>query len=429
MTKTVSTIIVAITTAALILGSAGCRPEPPVADTAPVVVGTEPADGAAAVSPDSRIGVSFSRSMQIASVAEHITITPAVAGPWRSEEGLVYIQPVEPLKPGETYTITLAPGALAEDGAACTAGGTWSFTVAEPSVGQLPGLRSLAPLPALPGVLALTFGPESGPSDVDLYVASDQEVGRLARAGSSAESSGGEWSYETLSDGWSGIEDIAFDHEGNLWLAVAEKENYRVVRLGADGREVLTLPVDQPQYPEGSWNWFYPRSLAFAPNGDILLLGTDRVRRMDPTTGEVREDLGVGVLSGAVTEGYFGPSGLLVDESAELVWVNNGFNYGPTGGVVGLSLVDGQVVESYRVGVSKYRGLARDQWGNFYLVSDFPEPHHLRVLGPDGLSLDNLAVPDRDISGYAHELAVFGDILYVTDGHAGVILRYSLSGD
>jgi len=414
--------VITIGLAALVLfatAGGGCarRPKPPP-DPGPVVLASEPAGGSTGVAADAQIGLRFDRPMDIASVAERLAIDPAVEGCWSAEANLVSFQPVEPLRPGTTYRLTLSPGAAGLDGVVSQESGTWSFTVAGTSFGQLPALRDLPPLPVLPGVRALVFGRFG-----ELYAASDEALGVLPPGGDE---------FQILSTGWWGIEDIAVDHEGRLWLLLAQKEDYRVVRLDEAGHEDRSLPLKQPVFArDDDWCWFYPRNLAALPDGDLLVLGTDRVRRLDPVTGEVKQDLGVGALSGAVTEGYFGPSGLVLEIERGTLHVNNGFDCSPSGGIVSISLSDGEVTETRRVGTANYHGLARDRWGNFYLVSQSAEPRHLLVFGPSGDPLGDLIdAPRQDPHGYlSGKLLVWDDVLYICSEQDGTIIRYALSHD
>ncbi|KKM11228.1 hypothetical protein SY88_09825 [Clostridiales bacterium PH28_bin88] len=96
---------------------------------------------------------------------------------------------------------------------------------------------------------------------------------------------------------------------------------------------------------------------------------------------------------------------------------------------MGIRLSDGEIVEAYRLGVDKYHGLTRDRWGNFYLISQSPEPRNLRVFGPDGSPLDALLkAPKQDPNGYqSQKLLIRDDVLYVTDGEKGMILRFALT--
>jgi len=381
-----------------------------------VVVAPTPPDGATGVATDARIGLTFDRPMDITSVAQCLEIVPAVGGYWSADGNLITIQPAEPLRSGTTYRLTLSAGAVGLDGRVSSATGTWSFTVADPTYGRLPVLRDLPPLPALPGVRALAFG-ASG----ELYVASGETIGLLTP-------DSGE--FQLLTTGWRDIEDVAVDPQGQVWLLIAQKDNYRVVRLDEAGYEDVTLPLEQPEFTnDEQWCWFYPKNLAFLPDGDLLVLGTDRVRRLDPVTGEIRQDLGVGVLSGAVTEGYFGPSGLVVDSDLGTLHVNNGFEYSANGGIVSIGISDGEVTGARRVGTGKYHGLARDCWGNFYLISQAAEPRHLLVFGPSGDPLaDLIATPEQDPDGYlSGELLVWGDVLYVCSERDGFIIRYALT--
>ncbi|KKM09148.1 hypothetical protein SY88_19935 [Clostridiales bacterium PH28_bin88] len=145
----------------------------------PIVLGVEPQDGAVDVSRNSRIGIRFDRPMNYGSVAQHLIIVPAVAGPWHEDGGLIYIQPVEPLRPGQKYTVILASGATSQDGNTSTVAMSWSFETEEPQYRHLPALRDLEPIQALTGVRALAFGLNG-----EMYVSTDQEVGQVLSSGS-----------------------------------------------------------------------------------------------------------------------------------------------------------------------------------------------------------------------------------------------------
>gem|GEM_PF-2649646 len=391
-------ILLAFTVAGLAGLVSGCRSQA-------TWVRTVPADRTTSVYRLCRIGVEFDRPMDIDSVARHVRIEPPVAGGWEADQNLIYITPVEPLLPETTYTITLLPGATDVRGNKTESAGQWTFVTTPIVYSQLP---TLTPRPQieLPGVRALAAGPEG-----KLYAASAGEVAAIdvGRDGSAK--------VTRLYGGFSDITDLDVDDEGRVWLLIAEKGAYRIVRLTAAGQADLTMPIEQPEQGAGAFCWFYPRNLAILPGGHLLVLGTDRLRQYTPA-GEVEREIGLGLLAGGVTEEYFGPTGLVLDGST--VYVNNGLAECPRGPEA--FELPARHLRSYPIGVGKYTGLARDRWGNLYLQDD----GNLMVLGPDGDPLGALLeLPEWE--AYAYELLVYGDVLYAACPGRDAVLRWHLT--
>ncbi len=405
--------------AGLVLAGAGLLPG--CAKPAPVLVAMEPPSGSTDVDLSvTRVRLIFDQPMS-QSAAGLASIEPQLPGGWYVEDRAVTFNLIEPLVAGTTYKVTLKAGATSRDGVASTSSGTWSFTARPPAGGHTPVLVALSPLEAFPGLKALAFG-----ANGELYAASDSEVRVLGAA---------DGSFQPLSGGWVSIEDVDVDPAGRLWLLLAEKDNYRAVRLAEpvqDGRSQgqlgadLTVPIGQPTYPQGQWNWFYPKCLAVLPGGDLLVLGTDRVMRLGQDGG-TKAELGVGTLGGSCTEFYVGPAGLVVE--GDTVYVENGKGSAQTRGVVALGL-DGSEPKVYRFGVGRNSGLARDSWGNCYTIRRDPaERVNLAIYGPEGDPLG--AGPPASEGGLdpqatPGEILVRDGVLYVAGGIEGKILRFTI---
>ncbi len=391
------------------------------AKTAPVLVSVEPADGATGVDPGTVLRLVFDQPMS-SSGAGAASVDPPLPGGWYAEGNALTYHPIEPLLNGATYRINLAEGAVSLDGVASKSSGTWTFTVRDAVVGHQPVIRTLEPIEAFPGVRALAFGPEG-----ELYAASDADV-QVRASGVTA--------FAPYSSGWTSIEDVDVDASGRVWLLLAEKDNYRAVRLatpgtgggiGPEGAPFdLTVAIPQPEYPSDQWNWFYPKRLTLLPGGDLLILGTDRVVRLGQD-GQVKAELGVGTLGGSCTEFYIGPAGMVLE--GDTLYVENGKGSADTRGFVGLSL-DGSKTKVYRFGVGGRGGLARDAWGDFYTVSRDPaEPLHLEVFGPEGdeiqgaLSDSSANLDDQTEPG---EMLIRDGVLYIAGGVEGEITRFSI---
>lgn len=96
-------------------------------------------DGAMAPAGEARghepIRVRFSREMVAASAESHFSIAPDVPGEFRWPDARTLIfTPQRALPAGQTYTVTIGAGALAENGAALDAPVTWQFRVRPPRV-------------------------------------------------------------------------------------------------------------------------------------------------------------------------------------------------------------------------------------------------------------------------------------------------------
>lgn len=414
-------VIIAALAAAIAAGGAlaGCaKPKP-----APVLLSVEPADGATDVDRAVVIKLGFDQPMD-PMAGTQATIEPPLPGGWYVEGDNIVFDPVEPLGAGLTYRVTLKAGALSRDGVPSNSSGVWSFSVRPPVGGHTPALAVLDPIEAFPGVRAIAFG-----RDGELYGASDTEVRVLGAGGGS---------FQPYSSGWTSIEDVDVDPLGRVWLLLAEKDNYRAVRLaqssptgdasgGSSGATSdLVVPIPQPTYPAGQWNWFYPKCLTVLADGDLLVLGTDRVMRLGQG-GAVKAELGVGTLGGSCTEFYIGPAGMVLD--GETLYVENGKGSADTRGIVALGL-DGSDARVYRFGIGRRDGLARDEWGNFYSVCrDAAELTHLDVFGPQGDSLEGLlpeSEANLDPQAAPGELLIRDGVLYVAGGAEGKILRFSI---
>jgi Tol biopolymer transport system component len=132
----------------------------------PQVSSTSPSNGGT-VGPDQAISINFSRDMAAAAVKRAITLSPQPAEGYllarsSSVPGRFLLEPVEPLAPGTTYTLTVARSALDVDGNRLQRAALVHFTVgklgsttavvfpAGPSAADYTQVLAASP-PALPG--------------------------------------------------------------------------------------------------------------------------------------------------------------------------------------------------------------------------------------------------------------------------------------
>ena len=407
------------------LASAGVVPGCTAPKSPPVLLSVEPPDGTRNADRSALIILRFDQPMDPAA-ATLASIDPPVAGGWYVQGDTVVFEPVEPLTGGTTYRVSLRPGAPGRGGLLSNSSGTFSFTVRPPVVNHPPSLQGLDPLDAPPGVKALAFGPSG-----KLYAASETEVYLYGPTG-----------FAPYSAGWKGIEDIDVDVSGRLWLLTADSDTYRAVRLSGPTAAAadLVVPVPQPANPKGQGrpSRFYPKCLKVRPDGDLLVLGTDRLLRLGPD-GSVKAELGLGILEGSYTGSYSagsysGPAGMVLAD--ETVWVENGKASPHNRGIVELSCNPaGAAPKVFRFGVGRNEGLARDDWGNFYTAKRLPSGSvRLAVYGPEGDPLEPLfpagsgaaALLDLGTAAAPGELLFHDGVLYVADAAQGRILRFSV---
>jgi Tol biopolymer transport system component len=98
----------------------------------PYVVRTLPEHGGQA-SGTASIGITFDRPMDPASVADRVTVSPAITLTGKSEGSTVWLKPGQPLQIAQKYTVSLESGAVAASGGAqMRRSMRWSFSVRSP---------------------------------------------------------------------------------------------------------------------------------------------------------------------------------------------------------------------------------------------------------------------------------------------------------
>lgn len=123
------------------------------------VVYIYPEDGAS--SPvTATIRVEFGQAVKPDSVEARFSIQPPVAGRITWEANTFYFVPDAPLLPGETYTVTIAPGVEGLDGQGISKPLSWSFTP------RLPVVLYLAPVDAIGRSLWLIPADGGTPTEV-----------------------------------------------------------------------------------------------------------------------------------------------------------------------------------------------------------------------------------------------------------------------
>jgi Tol biopolymer transport system component len=88
----------------------------------------EPGEG---ISIHGQIGVTFNQPMDPASVEAHFSIEPHIEGEFSWDWNTLYFIPGEKLDPGQTYQVSIAPGAQAENGRKLRTPIEWQVTVRE----------------------------------------------------------------------------------------------------------------------------------------------------------------------------------------------------------------------------------------------------------------------------------------------------------
>jgi len=85
----------------------------------------------------SGISIRFNEAMDHDSVTERFRTEPELEGSVSWSGAIMTFQPASALKPGDTYTVALEPGAVSESGRAVLSEYRYSFTVAEPRIAYL----------------------------------------------------------------------------------------------------------------------------------------------------------------------------------------------------------------------------------------------------------------------------------------------------
>ncbi|HTT34692.1 MAG TPA: Ig-like domain-containing protein [Thermoplasmata archaeon] len=132
---TVSGDVLAVATAGTAVGSAEGRVTGPALWSivlVPFVLGTEPADGSAAVDPGSLFIITFGVPMNSTETVAALTIVPAttVVTSWSGNGSVLSVEPVGGWAPSTAYWLSLGPPAATLTGVALPAGLGWGFTTA-----------------------------------------------------------------------------------------------------------------------------------------------------------------------------------------------------------------------------------------------------------------------------------------------------------
>src|SRR5260221_5567058 len=75
------------------------------------------------------IQITFDEPIDLASAEVHFTIDPPAAGTFAVNGGVVTFQPIEPLREGQTYTVTWQSGLGSTTGRALKKAVQWTFTI------------------------------------------------------------------------------------------------------------------------------------------------------------------------------------------------------------------------------------------------------------------------------------------------------------
>ncbi len=102
----------------------------------PTVTATVPADGATNVPRTTPVSLTFDKPMETASVEASLSVNPSVvsASAWSGGNTTLMLAPLDPLRAGTSYTITIAAGARAEDGTDFGFPFAFAFRTAAPSI-------------------------------------------------------------------------------------------------------------------------------------------------------------------------------------------------------------------------------------------------------------------------------------------------------
>jgi hypothetical protein len=172
----------------------------------PRVISFSPADGARDVSTRAAIRITFSQPMDQAGVEARFQVNPPVGGHFAWSEKSLVFHPTTSLAAGQTYTVTLKAGTLAQGGRATLPATTWRFHVGQPR---------------------LVYIARDEAAHFQLYAAGDPP-----RQLSTGEAD--VWDYATHPEGTSIVYSVDRGDDGaDLWL---------VDRVGKDHRLLLKCP-------------------------------------------------------------------------------------------------------------------------------------------------------------------------------------------
>jgi len=117
-----------------------------------------PHDGESAVPPGSTLRLTFSRPMDVDSIAQRLSINPPHPGSFSQQGNSIIFEPDEPWAAGETIRAQLSPGGRAAAWPALRQqqANTWSFKIRQPRIAYLYPAESLANL--------YTIDPQTGES-------------------------------------------------------------------------------------------------------------------------------------------------------------------------------------------------------------------------------------------------------------------------
>jgi Tol biopolymer transport system component len=195
----------------------------------------------------------FAQPMQVASVEERLRVQPPLTGRFSWQDRTLLFWPQAGLTPGETYTLTLAPGAQGEDGRIIRRAASWTVNTRPP------------------WIVYLSPGHERS------------ELWRSRPDGSSSErlteTGGALFDFGASYDG-EGIAYSAFNQQNGIDLWV-------IGRQGGQPRQVLDCGVDwciNPSWsPDGLRLAYSRRAASLAPGGPA---GVPRVWLLDLAGGQ-----------------------------------------------------------------------------------------------------------------------------------------------
>ena len=198
--------------------------------------------------------------------------------------------------------------------------------------------------------------------------------------------------------------DVAVDWQGSIY--VADSWGHRIRKIGPDGVVTTVAGTDQPR--EGQWLqrdgragqalFVGPRSIAFAPDGDLYIAEQTRIRRISPSgwVSTIVGEGGQGYRDGRRDDAGFGSiKDMDVDAAGNIFVIDSNFylpgQYWVQHDTVRKVSTSGWVSTLYRSappwsggGLASPQGIAVTPEGEVY-VSNTGRNQIVRVAGPDSL--------------------------------------------
>jgi len=106
---------------------------------APRLLSVSPADGDSGVPASTAVELNFSRSMQVDTVIQRLSIEPQVPGAFAWLEDTLVFSPNDPWPAGETIKVQLEPGGRTQGALSFSmrAGLEWTFTIGQPRLAYI----------------------------------------------------------------------------------------------------------------------------------------------------------------------------------------------------------------------------------------------------------------------------------------------------